>query len=254
MLDDDLELVPDADGGFSPASTPSKNYVRSRPTEDNDVEPGSECTPVKKGRPPGNPFVWTGQKVKAAKLLVDAEWSVPRIAEEIKCHPETIQKWKKKPEFQAYMRKLLSAFEAHAMRSGIANKARRMAHLNYHFERLGQIIAERAERYRDTATGGGSGLIAIEVKLRKVDDRWEPIEEEVFDAALAREYRAVLQQAAEETGQLVSRSEISGPDGSPLGVSIGVLDDVARRVREAREKDEDSRIEGGGGTEVPDTE
>lgn len=182
------------------------------------------------------PWEWTRVRVRAVKLAAEDELSDEKIAKELGIGHRTVQTWQARPEFQARKKQIRAAWEARIFDLGVANKANRIKMLDGLNRKQERIMQARSEDpdIDVQASGGDTGLIVKEIKrIGKGDEKMEIIEVS-YDAAFSREYRATLQQAAEEMGQIVSRRELSGPDGGPIQVSIGVLDDIVSRVRAIR--------------------
>lgn len=179
---------------------------------------------------------WTRARIKAVKLAAEDELSDEKIGREVGVSSRTIRTWQHTPEFVARRKQVRSAWEARIFDLGVANKANRIKNLDAMNKKHARIMEARAGSAspEEIEVGGDTGLIVKEIKrYGKGDDAVEVIDIS-FDAAFSREYRAVLQQAAEEMGQIVSKRELSGPDGGPIQVSIGVLDDIVARVRAAK--------------------
>jgi transposase-like protein len=188
------------------------------------------------------PWKWSNKKHQAAKMLAEGE-RIKKTAETVGIHEQTLYDWKLAPEFAARIRDLNSAWSAGIMQAGIAQRARRMAILQQLSDGQLEIVLARAMR-NGHLTGGPSGLIVEQKKMLGYGETAQMIEEEVFDASLSREIRATLAQAAEEVGESVSKTEISGPGGKPLHLTVGVLDDIAERIKESRRKRESGDSEG----------
>jgi len=59
---------------------------------------------------------WSPRRRKAAKLIAKGEFTVEEIAWECGVSDRTIYKWKKEPEFDAYVKELEEAIKAEAKR------------------------------------------------------------------------------------------------------------------------------------------
>lgn len=188
---------------------------------------------------------WTGAKLEAARMLAEDEMSNAKIAAKLDINPRTIWEWSQHEEFQAKIKQLLAAWEARIMKRGIANKARRVDFLNSLHDKHKGIIEARSKK-NAKLTGGDTGLIINEKKLHGFGEDAVEIDYETFDTGFHREVRATLTQAAEETGQLTSKHELTGANGGPLEVNVGVLDDTIDRVAAARRKDEEDRARAAG--------
>lgn len=176
------------------------------------------------GTPPPKPITWrwSSRKITAVGLFAD-DCTIAKAAEILHVSTTVLERWRRAPEFKARIQQVRQAWDASVMSSGIARKSKRVALLQ-------RLQDEQIKLFESRQLQNGNGLVAIEPKM--IGERI--IDMEVFDGSLNREMRATVNQAAEETGQLVSRTELSGPDGGPLQITIGVLDDIAERVRLAK--------------------
>lgn len=116
---------------------------------------------------------------------------------------EGLRKWKKRPEFAERINTLRAAFSRAVEGKGIAQKEARLQELQSLLEGMKDVRVGRAEELSH-APGGASGLLVRQYKQTGRDDFRE---EYVFDAALVREIRATLQQAAQELGQWTEKRE-----------------------------------------------
>lgn len=180
----------------------------------------------------GAKWKWDQVRLDACKLVAEGLLSYDKISAQLGVPPSTLDYWIDNPEFEAKRDEIYRAYERRVMRTGIAVRANRVAYLQNLHDRQHMIVAARAVKLV-AATGGESGLIAIEERQTGYGEGATMVEDEVFDAALSKELRATIAQVADETGQSVAKHEISGPDGGPI--TIGVIDDIAARVRSAKE-------------------
>lgn len=95
------------------------------------------------------------------------------------------------------------------MQRWIAQKHRRVDVLMNQAERIQQL---RDARAADLATvpGGDTGLIVRQMKSVGFGENNTLVEEYAFDAALSRELRETLKQAAQELGQWSEKQEVDG--------------------------------------------
>lgn len=199
-------------------------------------------------------FTWTRQRIEAARLIAEDELMDTAICEKLGVKSRnTIYMWRQAPEFAARVKQLRMTWEHAILNRGICNKANRARLLQGMHDRAQQIVEDRAKKYSATIAngeeagdpviaGGRSGFIAVENRIIKTHYDGEntveiSVEKAEFDSALYREMRATLAQAAEETGQSVSKHEITGANGGPLEVNVGVLDDIVSRVEAAEKAD-----------------
>jgi len=89
------------------------------------------------------------------------------------------------------------------------------------WKRLRLIADERAnDPAMATIPGGKSGFLVKRVKSIGSGEFSEVVEEYEADTSLAKEIRATAQQAAQDLGQWLDKSEVSGKDGAPFQIII----------------------------------
>lgn len=154
---------------------------------------------------------WTEQRERAAALLAADELSDEKIAKELGIGRTTLHEWKQHPEFAERVRENVAAIRMDVLRVPIAKKHERVAMLERLRQKMDRVIAKRAERYAadpDAPAEAGTGLMVRKHVTSAPDGvvgfDW------TADVALLKEYRATLEQAAKELGQLVDKQEISG--------------------------------------------
>lgn len=194
---------------------------------------------------------WNNKRLLACQLVVEGNFSYRKIAETVGIDPITLEAWRLTPEFEARRKELHAEFAERIMNQGIAVKANRVAALDRLHQIHTRIVEQRVQaaptRLLNESSGGGTsdqvpgvdtGLVVIEEKMAGYDEDGKAIfrDQAVFDQSLSREYRATLAQAAEELGHLTSKTELTGKDGGPLEVTVGVMDQVAERVRDAKKR------------------
>jgi len=158
---------------------------------------------------PDQPFGWNEKRERAAVMLAADEVSDARIAEACGINEVTLNVWKKHPEFAERVRDETAAIRTGALRYAIAKKHRRIGKLNEIAERMeGAIDARAAEAAADpdAPAEARTGLFSRKTVMSASGKERRDY---VFDAQLVREYRATLEQAARELGQLVDRSEVT---------------------------------------------
>lgn len=118
------------------------------------------------------------------------------------------------PEIQA---KVNAKVEA----KSISIKANRIAVLNEMWEKLRQIVRERAEDPAVMGVAGGTtGLIVHDLKGVGTGPAADVVDVYEVDVALLKEMREHSKQAAIEMGQWVEKGELSGPMGGPMLFAI----------------------------------
>lgn len=156
----------------------------------------------------------------AARLLVEEDLPLNKVAEQVGVSVTTLCNWRRKDQFQqvldAYRNRLANVVFGH----GIAQKVNRVAKLNRLAERLETIITERAQCFAEVfpdIPGGSSGLIAHSRKGAGSGDMAEVNDVFELDSALHKAYLDTLEKAQKEMGDFYSRPDDtikSGPGGS----------------------------------------
>lgn len=151
-------------------------------------------------------FSWTPQKERAVILLAEDELTDKQIAEEVGVHHKTITAWKEREEFSGAVADKAGVIRASALKFAIAKRHRRLSYLQRMLDRMEVVIEDRARQSPHDVPGGLSGLVTSKPIYSALGDLSY---EHKFDAALVREYRATMEQAAKELGQLTDKLEIS---------------------------------------------
>lgn len=153
---------------------------------------------------------------QAAILFAEGDRTFAEIAKAVGCGDRTIYRWQSDPAFKARVSELRAANRERTDGEGIRRKDNRLARLQDLSERMQTIITERGAemglsgvftdengtKYElSEIPGGKSGLLA-----RSYDKMGIAVYK--FDAALVRELRETLKQAAIETGQWTEKQEI----------------------------------------------
>ena len=136
------------------------------------------------------------QEAAALALALDLQTD-EEIAQSVGVYRTTLWRWKEMPDFAARIEENRGALRRAVTAKGIAVRETRLAELQGLYDRMGLIVSGRADDMVD-APGGESGLLARQYKQVGRDSYREEYQ---FDAALVREMRATLQQAAQEKGE-----------------------------------------------------
>lgn len=184
-------------------------------------------------------WAWTKQKREAARQLVN-DVQITEIAQQLKTTPMTIYRWRQVPEFQTFMAQLEAQWRDEALNKGLGVRERRLQRLYLIEQKIMDVIDARAKEL-GRLIGGSTGLIVAETKIIGSGDNAVMIEVEQADTGLLREYRALLAQIADETGQSTTRTELSGPGGAPIKLSVSALDDIIKTVQQEKQKQIESR-------------
>lgn len=135
---------------------------------------------------------------------------------------QTLNNWKRHPEFQERVREHVAAFREAIREKGIAVLENRVAALNDRWGRLRQVMLERAaDPEMALAPGGTTGLLVRQFKGLGSGDNFQIVEEYSVDTALLKELRDHERQAAQELGQWTERRE--------LGLNVRDLDAAIER-------------------------
>ncbi len=158
-------------------------------------------------------FKWTAQRERAVQLVADDALTDKEIAAELGIGWQTLEAWKRRTEFAGRVADTVGTLRASVLRYEIGKKHRRIAKLQKLIDRIEALIEARADAAahgfygkHELAPGVETGLIVGKhVMSAKGDTRvqWQ------FDVALVKEYRAALEQAAHELGQLSEKLEIT---------------------------------------------
>ena len=160
---------------------------------------------------------WTTRRERAAQLVADDQLTDTEIALQCGVTQRQLERWKKVPEFQERVAAIVEAERQAILAKGIAEKRNRVDALNDRWQRMRQVIDERAED-PDMAKvpGGRTGLLVREFKQIGTGPDATMVEEFHLDAALLKESREHEKQAAQELGQWTEKRELTGKDGGPI--------------------------------------
>lgn len=194
-------------------------------------------------------YEWTKRKLKAASLIADGVLTVAEIAKKIKVGEATIYRWKNEPEFSEKVQSLVAAIGSRLQQFPLSLRARRVAELQEQYDKLKAVVAARAESsVMQEAAGGNTGLLVRTQKGLGSGLNFTVVDEFTVDTGLLREMREHSKQVAQECGQLVDRTEVTGAGGEPilpLEALVAMLKD-----NENGDVDGDEQGESGGSSEV----
>lgn len=178
-------------------------------------------------------FKWDKFRRKAATMVADGKHTDQQIAEAVGVSRQTIDAWRKVPEFKLRVQEDVEKFRTSVMTTGIADKNNRLEALNDRWNRMQELLRIRAGETPSDVLGGETGLLVRREKETKFGTN---VEFEV-DTGLLAEMRNTEKQAAQELGQWVEKGEISGPNGNPIAITTEQLRnmdtaDLARAVAE----------------------
>lgn len=151
---------------------------------------------------PARPFRWTGRTLTAARLVAEDLLSDHRIAARVGVDRRQLTRWRQHPEFAARVNTLVAAMGERSLRFAIARQHRRVKALNERWEKLKQIVRQRAAAPEmANVPGGTTGLLVRKVKSIGAGDNAREVEEFEVDTGLLKEIRELEKQAAQELGQ-----------------------------------------------------
>ncbi len=177
----------------------------------------------------------TGQRMsrrreKAALLVAEDVLTDQQIADQIGVNKITLERWKRQPVFAARVQEHRDQWAAELEAEGIANRKNRVAMLDRDWQRLEQVVRERAQ---DPAMakvpGGTAGVMVHTIKVVGVGGNAQRVDEYSVDTGLLKEKREHAKQAAQELGQWTERQELTGKDGGPIEVD-DAREQLASRV------------------------
>jgi len=172
------------------------------------------------------PFEWTAEREQAALLFAENELTDVEIAARVNVCRRTLYIWKEHQEFKdritAHVKKIGSVLLRHA----IAKPARRIAALNARWNKMHQVIEERAAD-PDLADipGGKTGLLVRQTKGIGTGKNFQVVEEYAVDTGLLKLMNDTERQAAQECGQWLEKTDIT-TSGEPITLVKGVPDEV----------------------------
>jgi hypothetical protein len=152
----------------------------------------------------------SAKQKKAANLVSEDFMPDEQIAAEVGITRQTLTRWKAERAFVARVAQISQAFADHAMKYGLARRAKRLALLNRNHDKLEQVIAERAaDPQLANVPGGTTGLITRTLKGIGKGDDYQVVEVYEVDTPTLREMRAIYDQVAEELGQKTNKLDVT---------------------------------------------
>jgi len=138
-------------------------------------------------------------------LLAEDLRSDLKISELCGIHIATLYNWKRRPEIVERIEELTQIYADKALKTGLAQRDKRVAVLRQMHDKLLQIVEERAADPRlESGPGGKTGLVVRAVKVigKQVHETF------VTDTKLVKELRETGEQIARELGQWQERIEV----------------------------------------------
>ncbi|MDQ3832232.1 MAG: phBC6A51 family helix-turn-helix protein [Actinomycetota bacterium] len=163
----------------------------------------------------------TDKQEEAAALVAEDVKSDEDIALTLGIHRSTLDRWKKLPAFDARVDEILAECRRHVTRKTIARVEKRVEALQDRWNRMQQVIRERAEDgMLADVPGGTTGLIVHNVKGVGKGEDFQLIDLYEVDTGLLAEIRAHEKQAAQELGQWTEKQQVSGDEDKPVVVKV----------------------------------
>ncbi len=194
------------------------------------------------------PFRWTKQSHQAAQLLAENFQTDEEIAAELGMTRQTLSRWHKHPEFAARVQEIVKQIGERMLRYAIAKKERRVKALDDRWQRMQQVIAERAEEMKDEVAGGGTGLLCRTIKSIGSGPAAHEVEEFAVDTGLLKELREHEKQAAQELSQIAGQLDGIDQDLLPVEKIVAV---VVKYAKSPRSGIEGERAADAGSIEMP---
>lgn len=166
---------------------------------------------------------WSEPKERAAILCAEDALTDREIAAELGIGRRTLADWKEFAEFRERVTDLARRANTASLRTWIGKRQERVGRLLTQAERIERVVALRAEAalldpsMPETAKTGlmvGRTILSARGDVERTD--W------TLDTGLCREYRATLEQAARELGQLSEKVEVSGDQITRRYVGVDV--------------------------------
>lgn len=161
-------------------------------------------------------FRWNKKSVRAARLIADGKKRQEDIAKEVGVNRVTIWRWLDSPAFAAHVDMLVGRYRKAVRMRGLAVVERRVDALNERWNKLHQVIEERAEDpSMQDVPGGKTGLITRNLKGIGKGDDFQVVEVFEADTGLLKEIREHEKQAAIELGQWDEKSPVTSSEARP---------------------------------------
>ena len=153
----------------------------------------------------GRLWQWDEKKLKAATLLAEGALTDAEIARKVGSSERQLYRWKQHPEFRARMQQIAQAIGDKLQHHAIMRKVRRAERLNQRWEKMHQVLQERAEDPEmHDVPGGKTGLVVKTVRGVGKGEDFRLIEQYEVDTGLLKAMLEHERRAAEEAGDLSS--------------------------------------------------
>jgi transposase-like protein len=170
---------------------------------------------------PNKPFRWTKKTNEAARVIALGGLTYVEIARRFGVHLQTLVNWRAHPEFKIRIAELEEEFRQVVRARGVAMLEKRVEFLNERWEKMREVIEERAlAQDMEGVAGGRTGLVVKSVKSVRRGDDFELVPIYEVDTGLLRELREHEKQAAQELGQWTEKREVGGSEVNPVIVKV----------------------------------
>jgi|SRR5579863_6772359 len=196
-------------------------------------------------REPLEPWTWSAERERAAELIADGSRTGEQIAEACGVSRETIQDWKRCPEFRGRVHEHLAAWRAKLSHEGLALKSNRIALLMGRAAILRGVIRARG-KLPSYANAPGTTIAQKGVQVRTVKSIGgglfqEKVEEFALDTGLLEQECGYLERIAIELGEWkqvidVSTTELISDEAKDLAELFSHEELVRARKRALERK------------------
>src|ERR1035437_1582675 len=155
-------------------------------------------------------FPWSITSERAAMLLAEGHKTNSIMAQELGISVASLKDWRAAPEFRERVKSIIEATQAAALESGVLNKIGRIAALMDVYQKLQQVVDERAAEGPTNwplAPGISTGLVIHQFKGLGSGRTFREVDEFLVDQPLVTQLRDTLKQIAQETGQWVEKTD-----------------------------------------------
>jgi transposase len=166
-------------------------------------------------------FEWSEKRLRAVALVADDNLSDEQIASAVGVSRRTLTAWKQHPAFEAKRLEMVAELEREVLKLAIAQRHKRVRVLDdLHSRYLAVLEARAADEELRKLPGGEQGLVVKTVKVIGMGKNAQTITEYAVDPTIAREVRALQEQAAKDLGQWSEKKVLEGSDVRPLRIII----------------------------------
>jgi hypothetical protein len=131
-----------------------------------------------------------------------------KIAEQCGIGMNTLERWKRVPEFRERVDELRATFRAEIRAKGIAVVEQRVQAQNERWMKMMAVIEARAVDESMVGAGSGTGLLVRKYKSIGSGESAQLMEEYEVDTGLLRELRELEKHTATELGQWNEKSTV----------------------------------------------